>query len=421
MQRGLHAAIVDEADSVLIDEAVTPAIIALESKENHAWAGQEHYRIAADVARQLECDQDYRVLLRERRVLLTERGRRRVTEMAGGLPPFWSGPRRREELVQQALAAKELYRRDDDYIVREGKNGPEVVIVDRSTGRILEGRQWQLGVHQAVEAKEGIEIASTRVVSARTSYQRFFQRYERLSGMTGTAAEVRHELYRDYRLPVVRIPTHRKVIRKHLPDQVFVKKEQKFEGVARHVATLHQQRRPVLVGTRSVADSELLGELLAARGIHCRILNARREKEEAQIIAEAGQPGAVTVATNMAGRGTDILLTEESRASGGLVVIATERHAETRVDRQLFGRSGRQGDPGVAQAFVALDDPVIIEFGLSPLAWAARSAPGPLRRFAARLLWNQAQQTAGRRAALTRRETARREAFLEMAMPEETR
>src|SRR5690606_1668810 len=194
-----------EADSVLIDEAVTPAIIALESKESHPWAGQEHYRLAAEVARSLESDRDYRVLLRERRVLLTERGRGRVAEMADGLPPFWAGPRRREELVQQALAAKELYRRDDDYIVREGKNGPEVVIVDRSTGRILEGRQWQLGVHQAVEAKEGIEIATTRIVSARTSYQRFFQRYERLSGMTGTAAEVRHELYRDYRLPVVRV------------------------------------------------------------------------------------------------------------------------------------------------------------------------------------------------------------------------
>src|SRR5690606_29591939 len=152
-------------------------------------------------------------------------------------------------------------------------------------GRILEGRQWQLGVHQAVEAKEGIDAGAVRLVSARTSYQRFFQRYERLCGMTGTAAEVRHELYRDYRLPVVRIPTHRKVQRRHVPDRVYTTKEQKFEAVAERVAELHAQRRPVLVGTRSVADSERLGELLAARGIHCRILNARREAEEAQIVA----------------------------------------------------------------------------------------------------------------------------------------
>ncbi len=420
-QRGLHAAIIDEADSILIDEAVTPAIIALAVREDAPWAGEEHYRIAAAIAEQFTAGDDYTVLERLRRVDLTDAGRERLDEAAGRLPPFWAGPRRREELLVQALSARALYRKGDDYIVRDGK----VVIVDRSTGRVLEGRQWQLGVHQAVEAREGLEITQTRSTSSRTSYQRFFQRYRRLSGMTGTAWEVRHELWRDYRLPVVRIPTHRPVIRVHEPDAVFTTQEEKFSAVVARVAELHATGRPVLVGTRSVIASERLGEMLAGRGIACRILNATREAEEAEIVAQAGRAGAVTVATNMAGRGTDIILDARSRELGGLVVLATERHDESRVDRQLFGRAGRQGDPGLARAYVSLDDPLIVHYGLRPLVALYRSLPPPpsrpSRRPGAAALWWSSQHTAGRRAAMLRREVIRQDSWLELAMHHESR
>jgi preprotein translocase subunit SecA len=417
VQRGLHAAIVDEADSVLIDEAVTPAIIAQDVESGAAWGGAEPYRVAAKIAAQLREGEDY---IADRRILetvLTDAGRAKLAAMAADLPPFWSGPRRREELILQALGAREFFKNGDDYIIRDGK----VVIVDRSTGRVLEGRQWQHGLHQAVEAKEGLEITGAHQASARSSYQRFFQRYQRLCGMTGTAWEVRHELWRDYKLPVVRIPTHRPVIRKRLPDRVFADERAKFEAVADRVAELHRSGRPVLVGTRTVTASEALGAMLAQRGVPCQILNATREAEEAAIVARAGQEGAVTVATNMAGRGTDIILTPETRRLGGLAVIATERHDEARVDRQLFGRAGRQGDPGLAQAFVSLDDALIRRHGLRPLVALVRTLRGPLRRPAAVLLWWSAQLAAGRRAAMMRRETMRHEAWLELSLQSESR
>ncbi len=417
VQRGLHAAVVDEADSVLIDEAVTPAIIAKPAEQGAAWGGEEHYRTAARIAAEFRSGEDYVAAARLREVELTEKGRAKLAELARELPPFWAGPRRREELILQALGAKEFFKAGDDYIIREG----EVVIVDRSTGRVLEGRQWQHGLHQAVEAKEGLKITGAHEASSRTSYQRFFQRYRRLGGMTGTAWEVRGELWRDYKLAVVRIPTHRPVARRRRPDRVFTEESAKFEAVAERAAELHKTGRPVLIGTRAVEASERLGELLAERGVPCRILNATREAEEASIVAAAGQKGAVTVATNMAGRGTDILLTPETREMGGLVVLATERHDESRVDRQLFGRAGRQGDPGEAQAFVSLDDALIRRFGLGPLRALVRATHGPLRRPAAALLWRLAQSTAGRHAAIMRRETARHEAWLELSMSSETR
>jgi preprotein translocase subunit SecA len=421
LQRGLHAAIVDEADSILIDEAVTPAIVALQTKAPEAeasnWGGEEHYRTAARIAGTLTAGRHYTADPRPRRIEMTESGREALAEAAASLPPFWAGPRRREELLVQALTVKEFYHQGEDYIIREGK----VAIVDRSTGRVLEGRQWQLGIHQAVEAKEGLEVTGARTTSARTSYQRFFQRYQRLGGMTGTAWEVRHELWRDYRLPVVRIPTHRPVARVHARDRVLMTESDKFDRVAGEAAEMHRMGRPVLIGTRSVAASERLGALLAERGVPCRILNATREAEEAHIVEVAGRRGAVTVATNMAGRGTDIKLELASRDLGGLVVIATERHDERRVDRQLFGRAGRQGDPGLAQAFVSLEDSLIVHHGLRPLATICRMAPRFLRPAATGLLWSAAQHAAGSRAAMMRRETAKHDAWLDMAMHHETR
>jgi len=415
VQRGLYAAIVDEADNVLIDEAITPAIIGMDLPAEATAERSAHYIAARDVAAALTNGKHYRVDQRMRAVTLTDTGRARIAELASSLPPFWAGPRRREELVTQALVARELYRNGDEYIVKDG----QIVIVDHATGRLLEGRKWQLGLHQAVEAKENLDVTEDRRTTARVSYQRFFQQYRRLSGMTGTAWEVADELWEYYRLPVVRIPTHKPVIRERLPDRVYTSESRKFEAVARRVAEYYKRRRPVLVGTRSVEASERLGQLLASYGVPVRILNAVREAEEAEIVAIAGKAGAVTVATNMAGRGTDIILDAESRALGGLVVIATERHNEARVDRQLFGRSGRQGDPGRAEVFVSLEDPLIREHALKPLVALCRAASSP--RPLASLLWRSAQWSAGRKAAAARRRNANIDAWLDLALHEHYR
>jgi preprotein translocase subunit SecA len=239
--------------------------------------------------------------------------------------------------------------------------------------------------------------------------------------MSGTVWETRHELWRDYRLPVVRIPTHRPLARRRARDRVFDTEAQKFAAVADRAAEFHRLGRPVLIGTRSVAASEKLGMLLAERGTSCRILNATREKEEAEIVAQAGKFGAVTVATNMAGRGTDIILEPRTRELGGLVVISTERHDEGRVDRQLFGRSGRQGDPGLAQAFVSLDDPVVMRHGLASLRALCRRSHSWLRGPATGLLWWSAQRSASRRAEMIRHEVAKQDAWIDLAMHHESR
>lgn len=422
VQRELNCAIVDEADSVLIDEAVTPAIIGEGGEKGAAGEAAEgtpetHYHRAARIARDLTTGRDYQVDSRLRVVKLTEEGRSAVARAAGDLPPFWSGPRRREELVTQAVTAKELYVRGDDYIVKEG----EVVIVDRSTGRVLPGRQWQLGVHQAVEAKEGLRVSEDRRTSARVSYQQFFQRYRRLAGMSGTAAEVAAELWSSYRLPVVRVPTHRPVIRVRETDRFFRRESEKFEAVAERVVEVNARGVPVLIGTRSVAASERLGAVLAARGVRCSILNATREAEEAEIIAGAGELGAVTVATNMAGRGTDIRLGKGVRELGGLMVIATERHDEARVDRQLFGRAGRQGDPGRAEAFVSLEDLLIAVHAPKLLRLACERMPRALLGLTARVTWAVAQWSAGRKASVLRSQVLQSDAWTDMALHHRSR
>jgi len=411
VQRGLYAAIVDEADSVLIDDAVTPAIISGPAGVASA-AGQEHLVIASEVARQMTSPADYEVDARQRRVGLTEAGRARLADLAARLPAFWAGARRREELMVQALSAKELYLRGQQYIVRDGK----VLIVDRSTGRVLPGRQWQLGLHQAVEAKEGLALSVENATMARSSYQAFFQRYRRLSGMTGTAREVAGELWAWYRLPVTPVPTHRPVVRTRAPDRVFNTEDEKLTAAAETVLESHRAGRPVLVGTWSIVTSERMAHLLRGRGVPCQVLNATREAEEAQIIERAGLPGAVTVATNMAGRGTDIQLTPESRSAGGLLVVSTERHDEARVDRQLAGRSGRQGDPGAVERFVSLEDHLISQHGPRPLAAMVRNTSGVVRRGVAGILWAFCQRSASRRWAILRSEVSKADAWFEMAL-----
>lgn len=416
VQRGLFACVVDEADSVLIDEAVTPAIISADSANIRA-PRAELYATAARIAASLREGTHYTIDRKLRRVRLTQAGAEALATEAESLPVFWRGPRRREELVTQAITARELFKRDDEYVVIDG----EVQIVDPSTGRVLPGRQWQLGLHQAVEAKEGLDVTEPRSTSSRVSYQRFFQRYKRLCGMSGTLAEVRHELWSAYGLPVVRIPTHRPVARRRLPDRFFRTEGEKFEAVADRVVALRDEGRPVLVGTRSVSSSERLAAMLAARGVDCRVLNATKEAEEAAIVAGAGRARTVTVATNMAGRGTDIKLDPEARRAGGLAVIATERHDEARIDRQLFGRAGRQGDPGLAQAFVSLEDALIQRHGLRWLAGAARQAPPGVAGLVARVLWRQAQSLAQWQSSMVRAEIAKADAWLDVSLHAQSR
>jgi preprotein translocase subunit SecA len=409
VQRGLHAAIVDEADSVLIDEAVTPAIISLPGDGGQITAGLQ---AACQIARSWTQGREYTADAKLRVVKVTDAGRAALEGVSSRLPAFWAGPRRREELLVQAITAKELYRLGEDYVISDGK----IMIVDRSTGRILPGRQWQLGLHQAVEVKEGLDPTAPTHVASRSSYQGFYQRYRRLSGMSGTATEVAPELWAWYRLPVVRVPTHRPVQRTVVADRIFATTQQKLEAAAARVRELNRQGRPVLLGAWSVNTSEQVSELLTRAGVDHRVLNATREAEEAAIIERAGEDGAVTVATNMAGRGTDIRLSAKARVAGGLMVVATERHDEARVDRQLAGRAGRQGDPGGVEVFVSLEDKLVLQNGLTPLLWLAKHTTGAIQRLICRVLWWQAQQSASNKWTTIRAQVAQADAWLDMAM-----
>ncbi|MDX1514556.1 MAG: prepilin peptidase, partial [Gammaproteobacteria bacterium] len=353
--RGLCYVIVDEADSVLVDEARTPLIIS-----DVADTSQEEqiYSEAIAMARQLESGQDFSIRPRTREVDLTERGKSRAAALAEKHGGVWIGTRRREELIRRALTAIYLFHADKHYLVRGGT----VQIVDEYTGRVMPDRSWERGLHQMIEAKEGCHISGQQETLARISYQRFFRRYLRLAGMTGTAREVARELWSVYRLPVVTIPTNRPIRRQRLPDQVYVTADAKWTAIVRLVREMTRKGRPVLVGTRSVAASEHLSELLTAAGLPHQVLNARQDQEEAEIIAGAGEHGRITVATNLAGRGTDIRLAPGVAQLGGLFVLATERHDARRIDRQLFGRGGRQGDPGSFQIIVSLEDELVKEF-----------------------------------------------------------
>jgi preprotein translocase subunit SecA len=352
VMRGLHTAIVDEADSVLIDEAVTPLIISTQQKNQ---ALREVVQMADQIVSDLTPGDDYQVNLRYREVELTKSGLRKLEHRCSSLPGIWRGPERRLELVRQALTAREFFLRDRQYVIAEEK----IVIVDEFTGRPMPQRTWRQGMHQAIEAKERVPVTDPTETVARLSFQRYFRLYHRLSGMTGTAREAASEFWQIYKLPVISIPTNKPCIREHWPDRVFADDHAKWEAIVEEIQRLHATGRPILVGTRNVAASERLGEKLAERHLHFRLLNAVRHQEEAAIVAEAGQPGRITIATNMAGRGTDIRLGHGVAERGGLHVIATERHESGRVDRQLFGRSARQGDPGSAQAFISADDELL--------------------------------------------------------------
>lgn len=395
----LDAAIIDEADHVLIDEAVTPLIIS-RKEPNPALA--EAVKAADKLASELREDRHYVVDRRHREIRITPEGEKKLASSADGFPTGWSSRSRRRELLYSALQARVFYLRDHQYVVVKEK----VVIVDESTGRQMPDRQWQQGLHQAVEVKEGLEPSDPTVIADRMSFQRFFRLYRRISGLTGTAWEARHELFEIYGLKVICIPTHRPCIRARHPD-VVADGEEKWRAVCDHIEQIHRTGRPVLAGTRTVADSERLRELLEKRGRAVLVLNAIHHEREAEIIRHAGEAGRITIATNMAGRGTDISLGRGVAELGGLHVVAAERHASGRIDRQLFGRAGRQGDPGSAAAFPGLGDDVVQKHIPSWVRRAAKKASETfpaLRRTLTLWLIVYAQWRAGQMDANRRRQ-----------------
>lgn len=407
--RGLCFAIVDEADSVLIDEAITPLIISRPGDTGHK---QEIFERALNLARELQVDLEFVVDTRERTVELTAVGSARVKILCEDSKGLWRNSRYREDLVKQALRAEYLFRRDHQYLVRDG----EVDIVDEFTGRVMSDRSWEHGLHQMVEVKEGCDITGEQETLGRISYQRFFLRYLKLGGMTATAKEISAELKSVYRLPVVRIPPHKPLQRRELPCTILRTMDSKWECIVERVRQLHDSGRPVLIGTRSVAGSEHLSQVLEDAGISNRVLNARQDADEANIILTAGKLSQVTVATNMAGRGTDIRLDKAVQKLGGLHVIATERHEAGRIDRQLFGRCGRQGDPGSFEAITSIEDELVTRFAselnlaLVDALW--KMSPRLVKPFA-RWLTYFAQQTAEKRHARARSRVLRSEDYIE--------
>ncbi|MCL1939748.1 MAG: prepilin peptidase [Desulfovibrionaceae bacterium] len=361
VQRGLASAIVDEADSVLCDGGSTPLIISV-PKDNAP--SVEQYLTASQIADSMQAGRDFRVNHKYREARLTDMGRKKVMDSQKNPRTAWARRTRALELVLQAVEAREFFQPSVHYVVREGK----VVIVDEATGRIMPDHEWRDGIHQAVSAKEGVEVVPPRATSAQSTFQDFFLRYRILGGMTGTAWEARREFLQFYRLAVVRIPTHRPCIRYRCYHAFHVTHEEKIRDIVNEAAREHAKGRPVLVGTKSIEASEHVSAALTKAGIVHEVLNAVQHEREAEIITLAGRKNAVTVATNMAGRGTDIKLEDSVREHGGLHVILTELHSSVRVDRQLHGRAGRQGDPGTVAEIIAMEDDL---FATIP-AWVRR-------------------------------------------------
>ena len=394
VQQELNYAIVDEIDNLLIDEARTPLIISAPDVE----AGQR-YQIFARVAPRLQRDTDYEIDEKERRVDLTDNGYTHVEsllkrEQVLKSPSFYDPDNADlHRHLRNALNAKELYKKDREYVVKNG----EVIIVDEFTGRLMLGRRYSEGLHQAIEAKEGLKVQQESRTYATITIQNYFRMYNKLSGMTGTATTEAEEFHKIYKLDVLAIPTNKPMTRTDHRDRIYKNEEGKFRAVVQEIEQLNKERLPVLVGTVSIERSEYLSELLKRRGIAHHILNAKQHEKEADIISQAGQPGAVTVATNMAGRGVDIILggsaNEQDKAkwqkqhdsvveSGGLFIVGTERHEARRIDNQLRGRAGRQGDPGSSRFYVSLEDDIVRRFGgdrvKSFMGWAGMDEDSPI-------------------------------------------
>jgi preprotein translocase subunit SecA len=354
-QRPLHYAIVDEVDSILIDEARTPLIISAPSVTSG-----NAYAQFSKVVRQLKKDTHYETDEKRKTVILTDDGVEKLEKSLGISNLYAAENIRTIYHLQQALRAQALFRRDKDYVV--SKDG-EVVIVDEFTGRLLAGRRYNEGLHQAIEAKEGVEVQQESMTLATISFQNYFRLYEKLGGMTGTAMTEAEEFHQIYKLDVVEVPPNRKLARNDRTDRIYRTETGKFKAIVREVKALHQKGQPVLIGTVSIEKNEILSGLLAKANVPHQVLNAKNNEREAKIVAQAGEKGAVTLATNIAGRGTDIVLTDETKALGGLFVLGSERHESRRIDNQLRGRAGRQGDPGITQFFVSTEDDLMRIFG----------------------------------------------------------
>ncbi len=354
VQRDLNYAIVDEVDSILIDEARTPLIISSPDEES-----AKLYQVFASLVPRLKEDTDYNIDRKMRAVTLTEEGIEKMENWLGVGNIYEEGKINYVHHLEQALKAEALFKKDKDYVVKDG----EVIIVDDFTGRLMQGRRYSEGLHQAIEAKERVTVQRESKTMATITFQNYFRLYKKLAGMTGTAATSAEEFYKVYKLEVVVVPTNKQIVRKDLQDQVFKTQRGKYQAVAREVKERHEKGQPILVGTIAVEKSELLSEIFSREGIPCAVLNAKNHEKEAQIIIKAGERGSVTIATNMAGRGTDIKLGQGVRELGGLHIIGTERHEARRIDNQLRGRSGRQGDPGSTQFFVSMEDDLMRVFG----------------------------------------------------------
>ncbi|WP_123054807.1 preprotein translocase subunit SecA [Clostridium sp. JN-1] len=358
VQRGLNFAIVDEVDSILIDEARTPLIISGEGEKS-----TEFYKVADYFTKTLTKEDDFTVDEKANAVMLTDVGVEKA-EKFFKLDNYADAQNMElQHHVVQALKANYIMKRDKDYMVKNG----EVLIVDEFTGRMMEGRRYSDGLHQAIEAKEGVKVEKESKTLATITYQNYFRMFNKLSGMTGTALTEENEFREIYGLDVIVIPTHEPVIRKDLPDVVYKTAKGKFNAIVQDIVETHKKGQPILVGTVSIEKSELLSDMLKGKGINHQVLNAKFHEKEAEIISHAGEFGMVTIATNMAGRGTDIKLGEDVVAVGGLKIIGTERHESRRIDNQLRGRSGRQGDPGTSRFYVSLEDDLMRIFGSDKL------------------------------------------------------
>ncbi|MGE3278836.1 MAG: preprotein translocase subunit SecA [Candidatus Altimarinota bacterium] len=354
VQRELHYAIVDEVDSILIDEARTPLIIS-------APAGQstDKYRRYAQLVTQLKQDEDYKIDEKGRSCILTDEGVTKMEELLGIDNIYTEAGAAEVHHIEQSLKAQALFQKDVDYMVREG----EVVIIDEFTGRLMPGRRYSEGLHQAIEAKEGVKVKQESKTLATITFQNYFRLFKKLAGMTGTAITEAEEFSKIYSLETLVIPTNVPVQRKDLNDLIYKSVYGKFQAVTNKVKELQEKGQPVLVGTISVEKSEVLSKMFQQAGVKHEVLNAKHHEREAEIVADAGAKGAVTIATNMAGRGTDIKINDEVKAIGGLHIIGTERHESRRIDNQLRGRSGRQGDPGFSQFYVSMEDELMRLFG----------------------------------------------------------
>ena len=363
VQRGHHFAIVDEVDSILIDEARTPLIISAPDMESSKWY-QEFSRLIP----KLDSQTDYQLDEKMKAVTLTEEGVNKVEKILGMGNIYEEKGIKYVHHLEQALRAEVLFKKDRDYVVKNG----EVIIVDEFTGRLMPGRRWSGGLHQAVEAKEGVRVQPESLTLASITFQNYFRMYKKLAGMTGTAATSAEEFDKVYGLDVVIVPTNKPMQRSEPPDRVYKSENGKFQALVREIKERHEKGQPILVGTTSIEKNEYLGKLLEREGVPHQVLNAKNNEKEGEIIAQAGKLGSVTIATNMAGRGVDIILggnpsdAENAKKvilAGGLHVIGTERHEARRIDNQLRGRAGRQGDPGSSQFFVSLEDDLMRIFG----------------------------------------------------------